>query len=86
MFPRKPELPISGISSAVPAVESMVVDIDLSKLPAETMAPRASPDRGWLESSRDLLCGVHVIETSMDTLPNNLVDEFLTAQKVREWR
>lgn len=83
MFRRKVDLQASGMGRAVLAAESLVVDIDLSKPLAETMAPRAISDRGWLESSRDLLRGLYVAETPMDTLPSDLIDEFLTAQHVR---
>jgi hypothetical protein len=33
-------------------------------------------ERGWRASSFDLLSGAEVCETSMDTLPGELVDEF----------
>lgn len=54
----------------------LVVDIDLSDPPTGFDAPSQLPDRGWLESSRDLLCGLIVHETPMDALPADLVDVF----------
>jgi hypothetical protein len=54
----------------------MVVDIDLSDPMTGCDARAPLPDRGWLESSRDLLRGVSVRETPMDALPADLVDVF----------
>ena len=67
--------------AALPAQRSsgcvaMVVDIDLSDPTSGFDASVQLPDRGWLESSRDLLRGVSVRETPMDALPADLVDVF----------
>ena len=44
-------------------------------------APEAEPKEcGWRESSLDLLNGVQVSETEMDTLPGELIDEFKRAR------
>lgn len=45
--------------------------VDKPSTPAE---PR---EHGWLASSLELLGGVRVSETPMDTLPGDLVDQFL---------
>ena len=38
-------------------------------------------ERSWCESSLDLLNGVQVSETEMDTLPGELIDEFRRARE-----
>lgn len=38
-------------------------------------------EHGWLGSSLELLGGVRVSETPMDTLPGELVDEFMKPPK-----
>ena len=38
-------------------------------------------ERSWLGSSLELLGGVRVSETPMDTLPGDLIDEFFKAPK-----
>jgi hypothetical protein len=50
-------------------------------LERKSEAPREAPDRNWLASSFDLMDGVHVSETPMDTLPGELIDEFSKAQR-----
>ena len=48
--------------------------------PNDRAAPEAEPKEcGWRESSLDLLNGVQVSETEMDTLPGELIDEFKRA-------
>ena len=45
--------------------------------PKDRAALEAEPKEcGWRESSLDLLNGVQVSETEMDTLPGELIDEF----------
>lgn len=39
------------------------------------------PEHGWLGSSLELLGGVRVSETPMDTLPGELIDEFFKPPK-----
>jgi hypothetical protein len=51
------------------------VDIDLSDL--ASAAPTPAPDRGWLESSRELQRGLRMRETPMDSLPAELIDALL---------
>jgi hypothetical protein len=38
--------------------------------------PAEVPEHGWLASSLELLSGLRVSETPMDTLPGELIDEF----------
>ncbi len=38
-------------------------------------------ERGWCASSFDLLSGVQVCETDMDSLPGELIDGFLQARE-----
>ncbi len=48
--------------------------------PKDRAVPEAEPKEcGWRESSLDLLNGVQVSETEMDTLPGELIDEFKRA-------
>lgn len=63
------------------AADSVAVDINLSEMPAGAKAPLDTPDCGWLESSRDLLRGLRVRETPMDTLPNDLIEAFAKAER-----
>jgi hypothetical protein len=81
MFRRKVEVP-EGEVAKVPSVPRAAVDIDLSV----AATPVAMADRGWLESSRDLLRGVQVHEMPMDTLPNDLIAQFLAGKPVRRSR
>ena len=80
MFRRKVDVPISGVTKALSATKASAVDIDLSDARIETRVAAATPDRGWLESSRDLLRGVRVVETSMDMLPDEVINEFLAVK------
>ena len=73
MFRRKLNVSANKIVWRMTAADSVAVDINLSEMPAEAKAPLDTPDCGWLESSRDLLRGVRVRETPMDTLPNELI-------------
>jgi hypothetical protein len=86
MFRRRVDVPISGIARALSATKASGVDIDLSEARIETKVAAAPPDRGWLESSRDLFRGVRVVETSMDMLPDEVVNEFLAAKHLRSQR
>jgi hypothetical protein len=50
---------------------------------APTMAKSAVDPRenGWLASSLELLGGVRVSEAPMDTLPGELIDEFMNPKR-----
>ena len=55
-------------------------------VPASKSKDRAPPDVepkecGWRESSLDLLNGMQVSETELDTLPGELIDEFKRARE-----
>jgi hypothetical protein len=63
------------------AVDPVVVDIDLTEPRSVAIAPLGMPDSGWLESSRDLLHGLRVRETPMDTLPEDLLEEFTRSKR-----
>lgn len=53
--------------------------------PADPVREPATPvevsENGWLASSLDLLSGVRVSEAPMDTLPGELICEFLKARR-----
>jgi hypothetical protein len=76
MFHRKPDTRSSRLQAAPAAVRPLPVDIDLSDLVAEA-GPTPPPDRGWLESSRDLQRGLRMRETPLDSLPAELIDALL---------
>lgn len=63
------------------AVDPVVIDIDLTEPRSDAMAPLGMPDRGWLESSRDLLHGLRVRETPLDTLPEDLLEAFTRSRR-----
>lgn len=44
--------------------------------PPPPKPPAEARENGWLASSLELLGGVRVSETPMDTLPGELIDEF----------
>ena len=46
--------------------------------PKVTVDPR---ENGWLASSLELLGGVRVSEAPMDTLPGELIDEFMNSKR-----
>jgi len=73
--------PSLRIVSRMTAVDSAVLDIDLTEPSFETMAALRLPDGGWLESSRDLLHGLRVRETPLDTLPEDLVNSFTRSKR-----
>ena len=52
------------------------VDIDLTAMESEVKPPLDPNDRGWLESSYDLLHGLRVRELPMDKLPEDLIRTF----------
>jgi hypothetical protein len=76
----------SGLAKPAGGVKTVGVDIDLSDATSDATASVAMADRGWLESSRDLLHGVRVVETPMDTLPKDLIEQFVTATHLRRQR
>ncbi len=47
----------------------------------ESAKPVEVPEHGWLASSLELLNGVRVSETPMDTLPGELIDEFFKVRR-----
>jgi hypothetical protein len=50
----------------------------ISSSPKESVDPR---ENGWLASSLELLGGVRVSEAPMDTLPGELIDEFMKLKR-----
>jgi hypothetical protein len=76
MFHRKTAVLAQPLAQRSSGSVPMVVDIDLSNPTTGFGARSELSDRGWLESSRDLLCGLSVHETPMDALPADLVDVF----------
>ncbi|HYN61972.1 MAG TPA: hypothetical protein VET87_20920 [Rubrivivax sp.] len=80
MIRRKINIPFK-IVWRMTAPDPVVVDIDLSEPRSVAMAPLGMPDSGWLESSRDLLHGLRVRETPIDTLPEDLVEAFTRSKR-----
>ena len=51
-------------------------------VPKDRAPPDVEPKEcGWRESSLDLLNGMQVSETELDTLPGELIDEFKRARE-----
>lgn len=80
MIRRKINVPVK-IVWRMTAVDPVGVDIDLTEPRSTAMAPQGLPDGGWLESSRDLLHGLRVRETPMDTLSEDLVKAFTRTKR-----
>lgn len=80
MIRRKINVPVK-IVWRMTAVDPVGVDIDLTEPRTTAMAPQGLPDGGWLESSRDLLHGLRVRETPMDTLSEDLVKAFTRTKR-----
>ena len=58
--------------------------VDPAQAAAASAAPKATVDpreNGWLASSLELLGGVRVSEAPMDTLPGELIDEFMNPRR-----
>ena len=49
--------------------------------PVEEAEAPETREHGWLASSLELLGGVRVSEAPMDTLPGELIDEFMKPRK-----
>ena len=81
MLRRRIETPKSKIVWHVTASEPVVVDIDLTDPGSEAKATADLQDRGWLESSRDLLHGLRVRETPMDALPDDLIEALIKTKR-----
>ena len=77
MFRRKIDTRLNRLQGPPDPVRPMHVDIDLSDLAAEAFPAPPLPDRGWLESSRDLQRGMRMRETPLDSLPAELIDALL---------
>jgi hypothetical protein len=75
MFRRKLHTPLK-IAWRMSAVDLVALDIDLTEIGSAATAPIGSPEGAWLESSRDLRQGLRVRETTMDMLPDDLVEAF----------
>lgn len=78
MFRRKLEVPTNKIVWRMTAADPFGIDIDLSELSSEAKAPLEMPDRGWLESSRELQQGLRVREMPMEALPRDLIEALLS--------
>jgi len=61
------------ITDSAPLGEFVDPKVAAAKARASKPDPR---ENGWLASSLELLGGVRVSETPMDTLPGDLVDQF----------
>jgi hypothetical protein len=58
------------------------VDPRQAIVPHSPDTPGVDPrENGWLASSLELLGGVRVSEAPMDTLPGELIDEFMNARR-----
>ena len=77
MFRRK----INISANRMTATDPVAVDVDLTELRSDAKVPLDLADRGWLESSHDLLRGLRVRETAMDSLSNDLIDVFARAKR-----
>lgn len=75
MIRQKKLVPVK-VTWRMTGANAVLVDIDLTEPYSDTNMQFGSPDRGWLESSRDLLHGLQVRETPMDSLPADLVEAF----------
>jgi hypothetical protein len=69
------------ISEAAPLGEYVRPEQDAESRPdAEPVAgqsPAEIPERGWHHSSHDLVQGVDMSEEPLDTLPDDLFDQFI---------
>lgn len=81
MFRRKIDISANKIVWWMTAADPLPVDIDLIELTSVAKAPLELPDCGWLESSRDLLHGLRVRETPVDSLPNDLIEALVRARR-----
>ena len=76
MLRRKAEAQANRIIWRMTVADAVSVDIDLTDLTSEPIAPLDFPDYGWLESSYELRHGLHVREVPMDKLPDDLIKAF----------
>lgn len=66
------------------APQGEYVDPKQAAAATTSTAPQAAVDpreNGWLASSLELLGGVRVSEAPMDTLPGDLIDEFMNTKR-----
>ncbi len=64
------------------APQGEYVDPKRTAAPATAPKPAVDPrENGWLASSLELLGGVRVSEAPMDTLPGDLIDEFMNTKR-----
>jgi hypothetical protein len=76
MFRRRLDMRVEHPQATAEPVRPLKVDIDLSDL-VDAAAPTPAPDRGWLESSRDLQRGMRMRELPLDSLTAELIDALL---------
>jgi hypothetical protein len=62
-------------------LDPVPVDIDLTAMESEVKPPLDPNDRGWLESSYDLLHGLRVRELPMDKLSEDLIRTFARSKR-----
>lgn len=81
---KEPPKLVWRMTADVPLGEYVDTSIPPAKRPkkaVEDESPPAEREHGWLGSSLELLGGVRVSETPMDTLPGDLIDEFFNLPK-----
>lgn len=76
MFRRQTDVRANRIVWCMTEPDSVPVDIDLTAMESEVKPPLDPDDRGWLQSSYDLLHGLRVRELPMDKLPEDLIRTF----------
>jgi hypothetical protein len=81
MIRRKVDVPTDKIVWRMTAADPVAVDIDLTQPVSDAKTAIDRPDRGWLESSHDLLRGLRVHETPMDTLSDDLIEAFTKTRR-----
>jgi len=80
---RKSQEEVRRIVWRMSAIHPEGVYIDLAEPPPEPdelIESAEVTDRGWQASSRELREGLRVSEAPMDTLPGELIDEFMKSK------
>ncbi len=83
MSRRKSQKAVKKIVWRISANHPTGVYVDLADSPNESSKPPESVeirDRGWQASSLELREGLGVSEAPMDTLPGELIDEFMKSK------
>ena len=80
MSRRKSQKAVKKIVWRISANHPTGVYVDLADSPNESAESVEIRDRGWQASSLDLREGLGVSEAPMDTLPGELIDEFMKSK------